>query len=104
MILYNVTVSVDTRIEHEWLAWMRQVHIPEVMQTGCFLECRVSRIHGEEEGGSSYSFMYLAPNQAALDTYQQQHAPALQKDHAQRYQGHFAAFRTELTVIEEFKA
>ncbi len=36
MILYNVTVALDPAIETEWLAWMQQEHIPEVMATGCF--------------------------------------------------------------------
>jgi hypothetical protein len=38
-----------------------------------------------------------------MDEYQQQHAPLLQKDHSARYAGQFAAFRTVLSVIEEFK-
>lgn len=104
MVLYNVTVSIDREIEHEWLDWMRNKHIPEVMQTGCFQECRISRIQGEEDGGSAYSFLYLAPSQDKMDEYQEKHAPLLQQDHASRYGGKFAAFRTLLTVIEEFKA
>jgi len=103
MILYNVTVSIDQAIEQEWLEWMRNTHIPQVMETGCFLECRISRIQGEEDGGSSYSFLYLAPSEDKMNEYQQQYAPALQQDHALRFQGKFAAFRTLLNVIEEFK-
>jgi hypothetical protein len=104
MILYNVTVSIDRQVEQEWLEWMRKVHIPEVMETGCFQECRISRIQGEEDGGSAYSFLYLAPSAEKMDEYQLRFAPKLQQDHAMRYQGKFAAFRTMLTVIEEFKA
>jgi hypothetical protein len=47
--------------------------------------------------------MYLAPDQASLDRYQTEFAPALQQDHAALYQGRFAAFRTTLQLIEEFK-
>jgi hypothetical protein len=39
-----------------------------------------------------------------LEEYHTKYAPALQEDHALRYGGKFAAFRTNLTVIEEFKA
>jgi hypothetical protein len=103
MILYNVTVSIDPEIAEEWLKWMRTTHIPDVMSTNCFLESRISKIHGEEEGGITYSIMYLCPNQQLMDIYQEKHAPILQKDHSERYTGRFAAFRTFLTVIEEFK-
>jgi hypothetical protein len=102
MILYNVTVSIDPQIEQEWLAWMRATHIPEVLQSGCFLESKISRIHGEEEGGVTYSILYTSPSQDKYDEYQRDHAPRLQKDHTEKYQGKFAAFRTILTVVEHF--
>lgn len=103
MILYNVTVSIDPAIAEDWLDWMRKNHIPDVMATGCFLESRISRVHGEEEGGETYAITYLAPTQDKMDEYREIHAPLLQKDHADRYAGRFAAFRTVLSVIEEFK-
>lgn len=104
MILYNVTVSIDPSVAEDWLNWMRKVHIPEVMATGCFLESRLSRVHGEEEGGLTYSVLYLCSSDAVLSTYQKEFAPRLQQEHSMRYQGKFAAFRTNLTLIEEFKA
>ena len=103
MILYNVTVSIDPAIADEWLEWMRQKHIPDVMATGCFLESRISRVHGEEEGGITYAVSYVAPHQSAMDTYQKDFAPGLQAEHTEKYQGRFAAFRTFLHIIEEFK-
>ncbi len=103
MILYNVTVSVDESVHQDWLQWMREVHIPEVLATGCFLESRLSRILAEEDGGVTFSVMYLSPSQEMYDEYQQKYAPKLQSDHSQRYQGKFAAFRTILNVVEEFK-
>ncbi len=103
MILYNVTVSIDPSVSEEWLSWMRTTHIPEVMATGCFVESRLSRVQGEEEGGVTFAITYLSPNQALLDEYQLKHAPLLQKSHSEKYIGKFAAFRTFLHVIEEFK-
>ena len=103
MILYNVTVSIDPTIHEDWLGWMRSVHIPQVMETGCFVESRISRIRSEEPDEVSFSIMYLCPSQELLDEYQSIHAPLLQQDHSTRYQGKFAAFRTTLSVIEEYK-
>jgi hypothetical protein len=103
MILYNVTVSIDANIQDEWLGWMRSTHIPQVMETGCFLESRISRVNGEEEGGVTYAITYLAPSEEILTKYQSEHAPALQADHTSKFAGKFAAFRTTLNVIEEFK-
>lgn len=103
MILYSVTISIDPNVAEEWLNWMRFVHIPEVMATQCFIESRISKILVDDENGISYSVMYVCPNQELMDDYHSKHAPRLQKDHAQRYEGRFAAFRTLLNIIEEFK-
>lgn|SRR3989338_11702933 len=104
MILYNVTVSIDERIHEEWLEWMRTQHIPEVMATGCFIESRLARVHGEEEGGLTFAIGYVAPSQEKYDEYQALHATELQRQHGERYNGKFAAFRTMLTIIEEFRS
>ena len=67
------------------------------------MESRISRVHAEEEGGLTYAISYVCESQEVYDEYQKNHAPALQKDHSQRYAGQFAAFRTMLTILEEFK-
>ena len=102
-MLYNVTVSVDSACADEWLAWMRSHHIPDVMATGCFVESRISRVQGEEENGMTYAITYLSPSQEKIDEYQRVHALILQKDHADKFKGKFAAFRTLLSVIDEFR-
>jgi hypothetical protein len=102
MIIYNVTVSIDPSIQEDWLSWMRSNHIPDVMATGCFRESRISRVHGEEEGGVTYAITYVCPSEDLLKEYEMKHAPVLQADHSKRYQGKFAAFRTKLSIIEEF--
>lgn len=103
MILYNVTVSIDAKVEENWLEWMRTIHIPDVMNTGCFVEARLSRVHGEEEGGLTYAISYVATTEEMYEHYKAKHAPQLQHDHATKFGGSFAAFRTVLSIIEEFK-
>ena len=91
-VIYNVTVSIDYEVLNDWLQWMKERHIPDVMKTGFFTEFKFSKILAEEEGGSSYSIMYTAKNMAALNEYQAILAPALQKEHTDKYSGKFAAF------------
>lgn len=104
MIIYNVTVSIDERVADEWLNWMRNTHIPDVMSTGHFKESRLCRVHGEEEGGVTYAISYLSYSEDDLNTYQEKHAQKLQAEHMEKFSGKFAAFRTLLSVIDEFKS
>jgi hypothetical protein len=102
MIIYNVTVNIDTDVHDDWLQWMKEVHIPDVMSTGMFLDNRISKVlSGEEEGGLTYSIMYTCESMETLERYQKENAPALQADHTKRYAGKFAAFRTLLEVVHE---
>lgn len=100
-IVYNVTVSVDPEIHEEWITWMKNIHIPDVMNTGKFLHNRILRVHGEEENGVTYAVQYTARNRGELDSYFQDHAPQLQKDHLDKYGNRAVAFRTILEILHE---
>jgi hypothetical protein len=100
MIIYNVTVCIDRSVHDEWLSWMREKHIPEVMATGFFLEQKICKVLVDDDSGITYSIQYTCANQRDLETYQQTEAPRLQKDHNDRYKDKFVAFRTLLEVIE----
>lgn len=99
MIIYNVTINVDADVAEEWLRWMKEVHIPDVMATGLFLDNRIMRIMAEEEGGLSYAIQYTCADMATYERYRVEHAPRLQAETQQRYGGRFAAFRTLLEVV-----
>ena len=102
MVIYNVTVNVDESIQQEWIKYMREQHIPDVLKTGCFIEARFTRVMVKEEQGMTYSIQYLCESQDLLQKYADEFAPALQKDHKDRYEGKFAAFRTMLEVVDVF--
>ena len=99
MIVYNVTINVDADVAEEWLRWMKEVHIPDVMATGLFLDNRIMRILAEEEGGLSYAIQYTCADMATYERYKEQHAPRLQAETQKPYSGRFAAFRTLLEVV-----
>jgi hypothetical protein len=103
MVVYNVTISLDASVAEDWLTWMRDTHVPDVMSTGHFRDSKICRVHGEEEGGITYAIMYTAISQEDLDTYQTQHAPRLQSEHTEKFEGKFASFRTLLSIVQEFK-
>lgn len=101
MILYNVTVSIENTVADEWLKWMKEVHIPEVMATTYFVKNQIARVmEDEEHGGTTYAIQYYARNMEDLMEYQRNRAPALQAKHTERYKDRFVAFRTVLEIID----
>ena len=99
MIIYNVTVNIENDVREEWLQWMKQQHIPDVMKTGYFIENKICKVLVDEEQGTTYSIQYLCENLDKLKEYQQQHSPRLQKEHADKYANKYVAFRTVLEIV-----
>lgn len=101
MIIYSVTVTVSNTIHEEWLNWMKTKHIQDVVDTGCFVECRMCKIL-EENKEHRYQIQYLCQNESQMKIYQEQYATALQKEHTEKYKGEFSAFRTMLQLEQTF--
>ncbi|MEJ6738829.1 MAG: DUF4286 family protein [Cryomorphaceae bacterium] len=101
MYIYNVTINIDNSCHDDWKGWMVRIHIPEVLATGLFQECRFTRVMVEEEEGTTYSVQYLFKDMTNYQRYQQMYAPALQAKTQERYDGKFVAFRTLLELIDE---
>ena len=100
MILYNVTVNIDEDVEQDWINWMKETHIPEVMNTGFFQDYKMLKMlsEGEDDTGRTYAIQYKAETLGHLETYLNTVAPKIQKKSIIRYGTKLAAFRT---VLEE---
>lgn len=101
MIIYNVTVNIEEDTHKEWLIWMKETHIPDVMNTGFFVEHKICKVLSTQtdETGHTYAIQYFCKDMPTLDEYQENHAPKLQEEHSNRYNGKFVAFRTLLEVV-----
>lgn len=100
MFLYNVTVGIDKDVEQEWLEWMKQKHIPDVMRTGMFVDSRIYKIlHENDDGSISYSVQYFAESLDHVQQYLEIFAPALVEEHRQRFLNKHVAFRTLLEEV-----
>ncbi len=101
MIIYNVTVKVNPQVAQEWLRWMREVHIPDVMATGYFEDYKILHLVGhDDDQGITYAIQYSCKDLDTLQQYQARAAARLQQEHAERFKDHFVAFRTILEVID----
>ena len=102
-MLYTVYIAIDADRAEEWEEWMRQVHVPDVIDTGCFDHATLARDDGRDDAQrQAYRVVYRARSEEAFDDYQEKHAPALQQEHTLRYAGAFEATRDILPVLCEF--
>lgn len=102
MIIYNVTINVEDDVHEQWLSWMKQMHIPDVMRTGFFTEYKMAKLltRQPDETGATYVIQYTAKSMTDYETYQRDCAPALQAETKKFFDGKFVAFRSLMEVVE----
>ncbi|MBK6266776.1 DUF4286 family protein [Marivirga sp. S37H4] len=100
MIIYNVTVNVEKDVIDQWVSWMKETHIPDVLATGYFHDHRMLRLLNETEGeGETFAIQYYAENLEQLEKYMLEEAPRLKQDHFAKFQNKCVSFRTFLETM-----
>ncbi|MFC4221350.1 DUF4286 family protein [Flagellimonas marina] len=102
MLIYNVTINIDESVHDEWLIWMRDKHIPDMLSTGKFSHAKMVKVLVEEDmGGITYSIQYTTQDRKTLESYYQQDAERLRAEAQKLFPNKFVTFRTELEVINQ---
>ena len=96
MIIYNVTINVEDDIHNDWVVWMKDVHIPEVMSTKMFADYSFSKLltRQDDETGTTYVIQYLAPTMEHYEKYIDEFASELRDKTVAKFGSRFIAFRT----------
>jgi hypothetical protein len=100
MFIYNVTVNIADDAHQEWLKWMKEKHIPDVMKTGCFIDNQMVKVLYVEDEGHTFSIQYKFLEMADIEKYQKEFAPKLQAEHTARFKDKYTAFRTLLQIVD----
>ena len=102
MIIYNVTTNIHESVHDQWLSWMKETHIPDVLATGKFTSAKLVRVLVEEEmGGKTYAVQFFTDSKETLQKYYEEDAPKLREEVNKLFGDLALSFRTELEMISE---
>jgi len=102
MLIYNVTTHVEPSVEQDWLVWMKQKHLPQMLATKKFIHAKIFKINSEhDQGGISYAVQYHCTDQKTLNQYLKNDAECMRKEGIEKFGNNLLFFRTELQLIEE---
>ena len=99
MILYNITVILEEGIEREWLIWMQNTHIPEVMATGKFVSQRILKVLESPNEGVTYCVQYVADTKELYDSYRVQFEQGFLHTLQNKYPNKLVSFSTIMEFI-----
>ena len=99
-IIYNVTTQVDHHIANDWLQWLSEEHIPDIIATGCFTNATILRlIEVEETHGPTYAIQYHARSKDLYNRYIAIFAEEMRKKVSDKWGNQFISFRSVLQVV-----
>ena len=102
MFIYSVTLHISKDAESEWLQFMQQKHLADVLKTGYFTKASMRKAAGnKEQDSSTYNMEYLTESIEKYNDYIQHAAPPLQNEVVERFSGKFTAERMLYEVVAE---
>ena len=100
MIIYNVTIKLDHSIHDSWLKWMKDVHIPDVVGSGCFTHAVfLHLIEADDADGVTYAIQYHTTSIDLYNRYIENYADAMRKKAIAKWGDKFVAFRTVMRLV-----
>ncbi|MFY8129067.1 MAG: DUF4286 family protein [Chitinophagaceae bacterium] len=100
MYIYNVTIKLQWQIHDEWLAWMKQTHITNVLNTKCFTDYKMVRLLDiDEDEGPTYAVQYFCNSLNDYEHYINNFANSLRQEGTEKFGNKFIGFRTLMQIV-----
>lgn len=101
MFIYNVTTKIDWSIHDEWVLWMKNIHMPELVATGCFTHTQLVRLlDTDEQDGPTYAAQYFAKNKSDYNRYIEKYADSYRKKIYDQWGDQLASFRSLMQIVQ----
>ncbi len=97
MVTYEITATVRSELAAAYESYMRDRHIPELLETGCFVAASLGR-----SAAGQYRIRYEARDRESLDRYLAEHAPRLRQHATEMFPEGMQIAREEWTVLEHW--
>jgi hypothetical protein len=100
MIIYNVTIKIQNTIHQQWLIWLKDEHIPEILNTGCFTQSNVLQLlETDDSEGPTYAVQFHAESKAQYNRYLELFSGELRKKSYEKWGDQFIAFSSLMQVV-----
>ena len=100
MFVYNVTIKVLDVIKNDWLAWLKEEHIPDVLGTGCFSTAIILHLlETDDSEGPTYAIQFHAASMDDYTRYLNEFSGIMRQRSFDRWGDKFIAFRTIMEVV-----
>ena len=99
MLLYNVTVIIEEKVADHWCDWMKNNHIPQLMDSGCFQSHQMFRIIDSPNEGVSFSVQFTVGTERDYESFKNNFEQAFIGEMYAGYPDKLVAFSTVMEII-----
>ena len=99
MIIYSITFAIDDSIQAEWLEYMKEYYLKDIMEIGLFNDYRFSKTHPTAEVDTAYNIQLRCDSITHIEIFEKQHAPHFDGKMMEKYRGKFGSFKLTLEEI-----
>jgi len=101
MIIYNITTKVHTSIAAEWLQWLKNIHVKEVMESDCFTEFKIVKLlEIDETDGPTFAVQFAAQSKGLYNRYIEKFAGEMRKRSFDKWGDKFISIRTVMQIVD----
>jgi hypothetical protein len=101
MFIYNVTIKLNWSIHEDWVKWMKEQHLSDVMATECFTHYHFTRLlEIDDEEGPTYAIQYFCESKSLYNLYIEKYAPKLRQDGLNLFGNSFIGFRSLMQIVD----
>lgn len=100
MILYNVTIILDSEIQSEWLNWIQKKHIPQILETGYFASSRILKVLDSPNEGVTYCVQFIADSIQNVNDFKEKHGQFMEALSPASFNNKHVIFATAMEFID----
>ena len=85
---------------NHWLSWLKEEHIPGILETGCFTGARILRLlETDDEDGPTYAIQYDAESKALYNQFIEKFSGIMLQKSFNKWGNQFISFSSVMEVV-----
>ena len=101
MFIFNTTYLVSDRVHDTWLKWVKEEHIPFMMNSTLFTQPQVARvITSAKEDGTSFSVQFHVRDMQTLKIWNKEFSLLFQNKCSDKFGSEVVFFTTVLELVD----
>ncbi|ADQ79397.1 hypothetical protein Palpr_1250 [Paludibacter propionicigenes WB4] len=101
MLIFNITYLVSDKVRAPWLTWVREQHIPFMLNSNYFTQPQLARvITSAEQEGTSFSVQFRVEDMRTLKLWNQEFSAEFKEECSRQFGSEVVFFTTVLDLID----